>query len=163
MTSFGVPSFGVPSFGAYVSCPGLLVGRVLRFYEFRCVTIGLGVTCLGLMGISSAERCQSLLELWVCPGVGFLGPVEGQCISYSSRQPPLALRFAEAFTYFQCSHYFQSSDVLYGGFETDSMWLQVCTRCAEAWYCSKECQAQAWRGHKKECKRIAAKNSEQAV
>ena len=29
--------------------------------------------------------------------------------------------------------------------------LQACSRCKEAYYCSKECQKRDWKGHKPEC------------
>ena len=32
--------------------------------------------------------------------------------------------------------------------------FKQCTKCKAQWYCSKECQIEAWRaGHKKDCKR----------
>mmetsp|Transcript_8624 Transcript_8624/g.12573 ORF Transcript_8624/g.12573 Transcript_8624/m.12573 type:complete len:225 (+) Transcript_8624:198-872(+) len=34
--------------------------------------------------------------------------------------------------------------------------LKVCTRCRAAWYCSKECQEDHWRRHKKCCKMISS-------
>jgi len=30
----------------------------------------------------------------------------------------------------------------------------TCRKCWVAWYCSRECQVEAWKKHKKECKRI---------
>ncbi|EJK43804.1 hypothetical protein THAOC_37714 [Thalassiosira oceanica] len=34
--------------------------------------------------------------------------------------------------------------------------LKQCSKCRAKWYCSKECQVEAWRaGHKKDCKRAA--------
>ncbi|EJK75318.1 hypothetical protein THAOC_02960, partial [Thalassiosira oceanica] len=37
--------------------------------------------------------------------------------------------------------------------------LKQCSKCKAQWYCSKECQVEAWRaGHKKDCKRAAIMN-----
>jgi len=34
--------------------------------------------------------------------------------------------------------------------------LKLCTQCRAAWYCSKECQEDHWRRHKKFCKAISS-------
>ena len=34
--------------------------------------------------------------------------------------------------------------------------FKQCSKCKSQWYCSKECQVEAWKaGHKKDCKRAA--------
>lgn len=37
--------------------------------------------------------------------------------------------------------------------------LRKCVRCQKAYYCSKECQKEDWKRHKKACKEAAAKKS----
>ena len=39
--------------------------------------------------------------------------------------------------------------------KTDEKFKQ-CSKCKAQWYCSKECQVEAWKaGHKKDCKRAS--------
>jgi len=37
--------------------------------------------------------------------------------------------------------------------------MLYCTRCRDAYYCSRDCQEADWRGHKKSCKKTAEENA----
>ena len=50
--------------------------------------------------------------------------------------------------------YGQSHCAYYGKDVQPGEKFKQCSRCRAQWYCSKECQVEAWKaGHKKDCKR----------
>ena len=58
------------------------------------------------------------------------------------------LKRAESYAQSNCAHCFKEA-------QADVKFKQ-CSKCKTQWYCSKECQVEAWKaGHKKDCKRAS--------
>jgi hypothetical protein len=73
----------------------------------------------------------------------FGGPAHQKLYDDFVKEPPSSQR-DQAVDPYTCSYCGKSSNKK----------MACCARCKKQAYCSKECQTQHWKGHKKECKRI---------